>query len=277
MINAPKWFQRRYTSMVQNILDNTPSSWAIQIFYTPTGQSQAGLDINPGIHRMNLTHDRLIMTQIPHSMVKEFGMKRKKMYWTSEWMWQSMVSENVLVFGGNGALCSNSKLSLLDGTAMKLFERFDYIGTPWWNHGGEGGSGAISYRNRTAMLDALRDQPFDGNEAEDSYFIHALKTMNKEQLGSGHLKYRIATKADTEILGGINSTDFREENGPPMIISGTLPRLEHSIRQVVLEMCPEVKRIFPSLHNPACFGAHPDKESCAKTICALQDEHKGGC
>lgn len=129
MINAPKWFQRRYTTMVQNILDNTPPSWAVQIFYTPNGQSLSGLEINPGILRMNATHDRLVMTQLPADMVKKFGMKRKKLYWTSEWIWEAMLADNVIVFSGNGALCSNSKLSLLDGSAMKLFQRIDYIGT----------------------------------------------------------------------------------------------------------------------------------------------------
>lgn len=129
MINAPKWFQRRYTTMVQNILDNTPPSWAVQIFYTPNGQSLSGLEINPGILRMNATHDRLVMTQLPADMVKQFGMKRKKLYWTSEWIWEAMLADNVIVFSGNGALCSNSKLSLLDGSAMKLFQRIDYIGT----------------------------------------------------------------------------------------------------------------------------------------------------
>ena len=264
--------------MIQNILDNTPPSWAVQIFYTPTGQSQFGLDINPGILRMNSTHERIIMTQLPNDMVKKIGMKRKKLYWTNEWIWNSMVADSVFVFSGNGALCSNSKLSLLDGSAMELFERFDYIGTPWWNHGGGGGSGSISYRNRTAMLNALRDQPYDGNDAEDYYFIKALKTMNKNgsdrhDKGQETWKYRVATKADTQLLGGINVTDFLEENGPPMVISGTLSNIDHDVRGVLLEMCPEVKRIFPSLHNPACFGAHPDSEACSKSICALKEGH----
>lgn len=282
MINTPKWFQRRYSTMIQNVLDNTPPSWAVQIYYVPKGQSQFGLDLNPAIQRMNAIHDRLIMTEIPNDMVKEFGMKKKKFYWASEWMWESMVSDRVLVFSGNGAICSNSKLSLLDGSAMEIFGQFDYIGTPWRNHNGEGGDGSISYRNRTAMLHALRDQPFDGNTSEDYYFIKALKAINRKQEETGGDKagtmeathiYRIASKEETQLIGGIKTENFRlqEDVGPPMIISGTLSNLAHDIRNTVLEMCPEVKRIFPSLHHPGCFGAHPNGDACANSICALQN------
>ena len=274
MINSPKWFQRRYTSMVANILDNTPTNWAVQIFYTPQSQSQFGLDMNPGIARMNATHDRLIMTPMPNDLVKELGMKKKKLYWTSKYMWDAIVADNVFVFSGNGAVCSNSKLSFLDGSAMQFFGQFDFIGTPSRNRV-EGGDGSISFRKRSAMLDAIRYMPHDGDSAEDHYFI---KSLN--QLNTNGAKYRIATREESQVMGGIDASNFREEDGPPFVVSGTLANLEHDIRQVVLEMCPEVKRIFPSLHNPACFGAHPDADSCAKSICALQDPSirgKHGC
>jgi len=270
MINSPKWFQRRYTSMVANILDNTPQSWAVQIFYTPQGQSQFGLDINPGIERMNATHDRLIMTRIPDDIVKEFGMKKKKLYWTSKYLWNSMVANNVFVFSGNGAICSNSNLSFLDGSAMELLRQFDFIGTPSRSRG-EGGDGSISFRKKSSMLDVIQSIPHDGNAAEDHYFTKSLNQMN-----ANGANYRIATRQETHLMGGIESPNLF----PPFVISGTLANLDHEIRQVVLEMCPEVKRIFPSLHNPACFGAHPDPNACAKSICALQDPSvrgKHGC
>ena len=281
MINSPKWFQRRYTTMIQNILDNTPSSWAVQIFYTPQGQSQFGLDINPGILRMNATIDRIIMTPLPSDLMEKYGMKRKKLYWTSEWMWQSMVADNVFVFSGNGAVCSNSKLSLLDGSAMELFQQFDYIGTPWRHHYGQGGDGSFSYRNRTAMLNAIRYEPFDGTSGDDFYFIKVLKAMNNQDGKDNYnYTYRIATKEQTRLFAGMDVDAFSEENGPPMVIAGTLPNIDHDVRNLVLEMCPEIKRIFPSLHNPNCFGAHPNGTGCAEHICALQDpliRGKVGC
>lgn len=52
MLHSPAWYQRRYTMMIQNILNNLPSDkWKIQIFYTGKGQSKAGLDMNPAIQR----------------------------------------------------------------------------------------------------------------------------------------------------------------------------------------------------------------------------------
>lgn len=110
MINSPKWFQRRYTFMINNILANIPQTWALQIFYAPIGQSQLGLDINPGILRLNATLDRVILTEIPADMIQKLGMKRKFHYWTSEWIWTSMVAERVLTFSGNGAICGNANL-----------------------------------------------------------------------------------------------------------------------------------------------------------------------
>jgi hypothetical protein len=208
-------------------------------------------------------------------IVKKLGMKVKKLYWTSEFLWKSVVAENVLVFSGNGAICSNSRLSLLDDSALKLLEEFDYIGTPSRTRS-EGGDGSFSFRKRSAMLSAIRNVPHNGDAAEDYFLIEALKTMN-----SNGGTYKVATKEETWLIGGIkNTNEFKEEDGPPFIIHGTLPNLEHEIRNIILELCPEIKRIYPSLHHPACFGAHPKSEECAQSICALTDPSirgKNGC
>lgn len=266
MINSPKWFQRRYTFMINNILANIPQTWALQIFYAPIGQSQLGLDINPGILRLNATLDRVILTEIPADMIQKLGMKRKFHYWTSEWIWTSMVAERVLTFSGNGAICGNANISILDGSALNLLSQLDYIGTPWRNFYGMGGDGSISYRNASVMLDAIRWKAHDGKTSEDYYFIQTLNEMNQKL----RTKYRIASKEQTHLFGGISDT-FKENDAPPFVIAGTMPRLDHDVRNLVLEMCPEVKTIFPSLHNPSCFGAHPNAEECSKHICALSD------
>ena len=277
MINSPKWFQRRYTSMITNILTNTPSDWALQIFYFDSGQSQFGLDINPGIQRLNNTlfKDRIIFTKIPQSMMDEKGTRRKKLYWTDPWIWNQLVSDRVLVFSGNGCICSNSHLSMLDGSILTaLFDHVDFVAPPSRDLWGRGGSGDISYRNRTAMLDVIRYKPYDGNEQEERYFIKTLLEINQK---AGQDIYRVATKEQTQLLGGTDN--ITEESGPPMVVSGTLPRLDHTNRENFLFLCPELKIIFPSLHNPNCFGAHPNGEECARHICALKNstERKSGC
>lgn len=272
MINSPKWFQRRYTAMISNILLNTPNDWAVQIFYIDSGQSQFGLDINPGLTRlskMESTSHRIVFTKLPAEMVQRYGKAKKKLYWTDPWVWERMVADRVLVFGGNGALCSNSKRSLVDGTAMDgLLDTFDYIGTPWRNRYGQGGDGSISYRNRTAMLDAIHFKSYDGDQQEDLYFVTALADMNEkaaaETTRAGG-RYRIATKEQTRLFGGA-AENFTETMDTPMVLAGTLDKLDHTSRELILFLCPELKVIFPALHHPSCFGAHPNVTECTSYI-----------
>ena len=273
MINSPKWFQRRYTMMISNILLNIPPDWAVQIFYTGTGLSQIGLDINPGLVRLASTNDRIVLTKIPEEVYNKHGMKKRILYWTDEWIWKEMLADRILVFSGNGVLCSNSKLSIADGTATILND-VDYIGTPWREFWGAGGDGTISYRNRTAMLHAIRFRKHDGNEREDRYFVRTLLEINEKE---GTELYRVASKEQTLIFGG--TENIVEVEGPPMVVSGTMPNIDHELRETVLDLCPELRMIFPVLHNPNCFGANPDGEECAKYICALKnpDERMSGC
>ena len=53
----------------------------------------------------------------------------------------------------------------------------------------------------------------------------------------------------------------------PLAVSGTLPGLTDQLRQEYLDYCPEMKMMFPSLHNDACFGAEPNALECFKYLC----------
>ena len=89
----------------------------------------------------------------------------------------------------------------------QLFDKVDYVGSPWGKNRGEGGEGTISYRNRTAMLDAIKFRgPNTSKQHEDEYFLYALNDMNKE---AGFKKYRVATKDQTIMLAGIDN--FEEQ------------------------------------------------------------------
>jgi hypothetical protein len=61
-----------------------------------------------------------------------------------------------------------------------------------------------------------------------------------------------------------------EQNDNVLVASGTLPDISHEERDRFLSVCPELKILYPSLHDPSCFGASPNSTVCAKTICALQ-------
>jgi hypothetical protein len=82
----------------------------------------------------------------------------------------------------------------------------------------------------------------------------------------------LATPNDTLRFGGVvNLTDGSSLKHLPLVVSGTMARLAYEERDSVLKHCPEIKIIFPSLHEPACFGAHPDPAKCRLSICALQE------
>jgi hypothetical protein len=63
-----------------------------------------------------------------------------------------------------------------------------------------------------------------------------------------------------------------------MVVSGTGAKLSWKVREAMLQICPEWKLIFPSLHDPNCFGSNPVANKCAESICALKpDRPKQGC
>jgi hypothetical protein len=55
--------------------------------------------------------------------------------------------------------------------------------------------------------------------------------------------------------------------GAPLAVSGTLAGLDDDARQQFLDYCPEMKMMFPSVHNAACFGAEPNALECFKYMC----------
>lgn len=59
-------------------------------------------------------------------------------------------------------------------------------------------------------------------------------------------------------------------------VSGTLPGTSLEQRQQMIDACPEMKILFPSLHEPGCFGAALKRDTCAASICAL-NPNKQSC
>ena len=281
MLHTPLWFQRRYTMMVFNILNNLPPNWKVQIFYTGEGQSVKGIEVNRGLKRLIENHKDVILTVIPPEILK--FKKRQQLLLTDPWIWKNMLADKVLLFGGNQVICSNSPYNI------NTFSGWDYIGTPWdYRYKGKytydkgiGGDGGISIRNRTLMLEVIQyeldkhDTLEEKNNAytkwgqEDYFFVSRMLEM----VDKGLIHPKIAARNDTLQFGAIGGV-YNENN---LVASGILPKLKDEERDKFLSLCPELKILYPSLHNPNCFGAHPQKEACALSICALRAEHKGGC
>jgi hypothetical protein len=257
MLKAPKWFHRRFTVMIHNAMTNIPSDWPIQVFSNEGWLQNDVLPLHPGLRQLR-THPRLIWTPLPTKLTK---MKPKEIM-KSEWLWNQVVAENVMVFSGNGAFCANSKSSLKD-----LLE-YDYVGVPWGRYSGQGGDGSShSFRKKSAMLKILKDHSPEA-EMDTPDFQFFVKYLLRDEKN-----FKIADKNMTYAFGGVTDPE-----SSPLVISGTQAQLNWTSRDDLLAVCPELKVIFPSLHEPSCFGAHPNGETCKKTICALQDElPSSGC
>jgi len=281
MLHTPLWFQRRYTMMIFNILNNLPPNWRVQIFYTGEGQSVKGIEVNRGLKRLIESNKNVILTVIPPEILKV--KKRQQLLLTDPWIWRNMIADKVLLFGGNQVICSNSPYNI------NTFSGWDYIGTPWdYKYKGKltydkgiGGDGGISIRNRTLMLEVIqyeldkhstveeKNNAYTKWGQEDYFFVSRMLEM----VDKGLIHPKIASRNDTLLFGAIGGV-FNENN---LVASGILPNLKDEDRDKFLSLCPELKILYPSLHNPNCFGAHPQKDACALSICALRDEHKGGC
>ena len=350
MLRAPKWFHRRYTAMLHNVISNLPSDpwkddgssrgWAVQVVVNRPWLEKDVFPLHPGLRRLlqpssslsshtaevmrNTSlaisarngevsssetsfvatfggHD-IYVTELPSSMTK---LKPKQIY-KSKWFWESVLADHVLMFSGNGAFCANhdvppsepfsSSSSLLNKLALE--DKWDYVGIPWSRYYGLGGDGSThSLRRKSAMLRILSTYPkqAESQDTDSAYFVkHMLESVkNNEQqhqsssasAPANHYPYKVADVETTKLFGGVSTTMDSSDNtkeiidgNPPMIISGTMANLNWSARDNLLQICPELKMIFPSLHEPNCFGAHPNGEKCRATICALQDKIPGpGC
>jgi hypothetical protein len=180
LLHQPTWFQLRYTMMIQNINANIPDDWKIQLFYVNQGTSKSGISINLGLKRF-LKSGKLILTEIPEAMFKR--KKRRIEFMLEPWIWQNMLADKVLIFGGTSVICSNSPLSLSN------FTKFDYIGAPWDHFKGLGGDGQISFRNRNLMLKII--------ENELSYHENENGKKNRDEAYKS-LVFRITHHRNTE-------------------------------------------------------------------------------
>ena len=177
-LGAPKWFQNRYTMMINQMLAILPEDWVVQIFYNPKkGMAVEGINY-PGIQR-HLQCGRLIITEIPTNLTK----LKKNELMLNPWLWRSVAANNVLTFGGNSVLCANTKLPL-----ENFVGKFQYIGAPWGEFNGMGGSGGLSLRNRTKVLEVVTDIQNSGmklkGKREDSLIVKHLLLDSNNKIAS---------------------------------------------------------------------------------------------
>ena len=216
-MGSPKWFQNRYSIMINQVLSSIGPSWKVQIFYRVFG-TQMGIAATtyPGIQH-KIKRGQVILTPIP----MEFKGIKKKDFMIQPWFWKNMLADRVLLFGGSTVLCANSPYQIDD------FLDYDLLGGPWGLQQGMGGDGALSIRNRTLMVQALESEillplsnPIDkqgtgslntavspstivirkatpeyAKKREEMAFIDALRRLESKQQSLPHV--RIASREDT--------------------------------------------------------------------------------
>ena len=85
-LGAPKWFQNRYSMMVNQVLALVEGDWIVQIVYDPAVKMALEGIAYAGIRRQ-IARGRVILTPIPPSMKK---IKKNKLL-LSSWFWKSLV------------------------------------------------------------------------------------------------------------------------------------------------------------------------------------------
>jgi hypothetical protein len=257
-LGAPKWFQNRYSMMVGQVLSILPTDWRVQIFYNPKKRMAMQAIAHPGIKRL-IAAGKVHLTAIPDELCK---LKQKEIM-VHPWLWENVLADDVLTFGGTSVLCANSPLDI-----SRFLGKFDYIGAPWGDHQGNGGSGAISLRNRTKVLQIINEKiiadPKAAGKREDVVLVqHMLADKGS----------RVASVQDTHEFAMSSINKMVDDAGEPLVgyqpmgASGILGHLPDPARQKYIDFCPEMKMFYPSLHSPHCFGAEPNTLECLKYLC----------
>jgi hypothetical protein len=267
-LGSPKWFQNRYSMMINMLLGSLPKGWIIQIFYLPNNKMSKEAVNHPGILKQ-IEKGNVELVPIP----TQYAKLKKRDLMVLPWLWEQLRADKVLTFGGTNVLCSNSPLNLDSD-----FGNFDYIGSPANQLHGMGGDGGLSLRNRTVMLDILNrseQKKIEKKIGEDVFFVKNMLKLRK----SGIASYDIGDVKDTKAFALNDGTqnfdiDFNPEfinsvdyGSLPLGAQGTLSGLNDVQRGKALDFCPELKMFFPSLHSTSCFGASPRPLECFKFLC----------
>jgi hypothetical protein len=85
---------------IDNILQNIPLDWIIQIFYQNSETFQQSLEDNPGMRRQFADNKRIFPQEIPKKRQLTMIDQHEHYYRLQPWLWKSLLAENVLVVDG---------------------------------------------------------------------------------------------------------------------------------------------------------------------------------
>ena len=140
MLGSPKWFQNRFSIMINQIIVSLPDDWLVQIYYISSKKMSLEAVNYVGIQK-HVKKGKIKLVDIPEQMRKKL---RKRNLLLSPYFWENIPSERVLLFGGNSVLCANSPYSIDDFSGYELVS-------------GRGVAG-LSLRSKSAVLSLINSR-----------------------------------------------------------------------------------------------------------------------
>lgn len=256
--DGPAWMQRRYGAVLVNALGVLPETVAVQVYHKTDESFDRALEINPSVATLRRRHPRrLVFTAFPDALKKT---KKRADLVLSLFFWERAVADRILFFGTGGGFCGNSPhafddfapLRYVNGDNLMLVRRGDAL------------------REVRAAIDAQDDSLSPlfvaGQHGPTGWLHHRLSRAGVAD-APPDVKRTFAAGADHDAAAGV-----------PFAVTGTLSRVaDAEARKALIELCPEVKLIFPSLSEPGCFGAKRalDRDRCVNSLCVVSPEASG--
>ena len=120
--SAPAWFHRRYPVLLQNVLANIPRDWVIQLFVHPHFWKTQVLPVHPGLARLLEQYDdRIVLVELPADL--QHVPQPNQRIPLNPWFWKTLLADRVLLFSGNGMLCTHGNTQEHWDALMEL----DYV------------------------------------------------------------------------------------------------------------------------------------------------------
>jgi hypothetical protein len=107
MLKRPRWYAKRYNTLIHNALSNIPDDWALQLIVDERVFQDDELKYHRGLTRLVEENPRGIITNTPVNLEKQ----KPNVVLKDRWVWENVVSDRVLIFNSDGLFCSNSRVS----------------------------------------------------------------------------------------------------------------------------------------------------------------------
>ena len=189
---------------------------------------------------------------IPHT-------EDRKQVLLSKEIWNDLQSkaEKILGVDISSVLCSNPTHTVAWWTPQ-----FDWIGALWdWardpqSRHHKGGNGALSIRSPKHLYQILlkweNDHPGEKpNGNEDMFFVSQLRDWEESGEDRNGVKPPQLPLPETQTKFAVEVVPSPHDHVPTGIYHKMIV-MDHKERERMIESCPEIKRMFPSFHEPTC-------------------------